>query len=164
MEQARLDRLIFLPCWQSPHKMDRVPTASEHRLAMLELACGGLERVEVSSWELERDEPSFSWMTASHFAGEHPDAQLFWILGTDQWDAIDRWAKPDTLAELLTFIVFPRGNEVASRDGFNHLAIDVKHPASSTAARARLAKGEATNGLLSPEVADYIAGQTLYSN
>lgn len=163
VEQAKLDRLIFLPCRQSPHKLDRAPTAPEHRQAMLELACADLGQVEVSAWELEQDEVSYSWMTASHFSGQHPDAQLFWVLGTDQWDAITRWAKPDTLAELLTFIVFPRGNEVASRHGFNHQTIDVKHPASSTEARARIARGEATDNLLAPEVADYIAEHGLYS-
>jgi len=156
-----LDRVIFIPCWQSPHK-SRKMADGEHRAAMLERALADAKWGEVSRWELERDSPSYSWMTAEHMAAEFPGSELHWILGTDQWEVLETWAKPERLAELLTFIVFPRGSEVADKDGFDHVEIDVRHPASSTEIRSRVADGRDTNDLLEPEVASYIDEHDLY--
>ena len=157
-----LDRVVFLPCWQSPHKSKGTIASPEQRLEMLELATHDLAWAEVSKWELERDTPSYSWMTAEHFAREHPRAELFWILGTDQWDALERWAEPAKLAQLLTFIVFPRGIDPEPKAEFAHHAIDVRHPASSTEIRRGLADGSDVSAMLSPQVADYISAEKLY--
>lgn len=157
-----LDRVVFVPCWQSPHKSKGTIASPEQRVKMLELATDDLAWVQISRWELERDTPSYSWMTAEHFAGEYPHAQLFWILGADQWDALDRWAEPAKLAQLLTFIVFPRGNAPEPKADFAHQSIDIRHPASSTEIRRGLADGRDVSVLLPPKVADYIAVEKLY--
>ncbi len=161
-EQCRLDRVIFLPCWQSPHKGGRSPAAPEHRLAMLELATAGHAWAEVDDWEIRRGCPSYSWLTAEHFRAELPEAELFWVLGADQWQALPRWAKPERLAELLHFIVFPRGTAPEPMAGFAHQTLDVRHPASSTEVRRRIARSDTTDDLLSPEVASYIRREGLY--
>ncbi len=157
-----LDRVVFLPCWQSPHKSEATIASAAQRLEMLELATRDLPWAEVSKWELERDRPSYSWMTAEHFAQAHPRAELFWILGTDQWRTLERWAEPEKLAELLTFVVFPRGEDPVANEFFRHFPIDVRHPASSTEIRHRLATGLDVSAMLAPEVADYIAAEKLY--
>lgn len=157
-----LDRVVFLPCWQSPHKSDAAIASPEQRVEMLELATHDLAWADISRWELESDRPSYSWMTTEHFAKQHPEAELFWILGTDQWDALERWAEPAKLAQLLTFIVFPRGNAPEPKAGFAHRTIDVRHPASSTEIRQGLADGSDVSTMLPPQVADYIAVEKLY--
>lgn len=162
-ERCHLDRVVFLPCWQSPHKSERAPKASgNQRATMLELATRDLPWAEISRWELERTSPSYSWMTAEHYSGLFPEAELFWILGADQWRALDRWAEPKKLADLLTFIVFPRGDDPLL-DGFaQHISIDVRHPASSTEIRRGLADGKELGSMLAPEVADYIKKEQPY--
>ncbi len=162
--ECALDRVIFLPCQQSPHKARRLAPGVD-RVAMLELALRGMEEAEVSSWELGNDGPSYSWRTAEHFAREiGAGGALYWILGADQWAVLDSWAKPEVLAELLTFIVFPRGGEAgAPGRRFRHRRLEANHPASSTEARRRLAAGEPTGGILAPEVARYAEARGLYA-
>ncbi len=160
---AGVARVLFVPCWQSPHKAGRPATPAAHRLRMLELALAGEPWAAVSDWELRRPEPSYSWQTAEHFqAGMPPGTSLSWLMGADQWAALDRWARPERLAELLTFVVFPRaGWEITPRPGFRHVVIDVVHPASATAIRADVAAGRAPRWLPAP-VASYVAEHGLY--
>ncbi len=138
--ECELDRVIFIPCAQSPFKTGRQTKAdAEERFLMIGNAIaerGWQDWASASRYEIDRPPPSYSWQTARHFAAENPDAELSWILGTDQWDAIDRWSEPDLLRTLLSFIVVTRnGTVVQDRAGWREVSISFEHPASSTAIR-----------------------------
>jgi len=136
-ERLALDGVVFMPCAVSPFKSGTVASGPQ-RLAMLEAAIRDAEMdwATVSDFELGRPAPSYSWETARHFSASRPDVVWHWILGTDQWDQIDRWAEPETLRDLLHFIVFSRaGTVVRDRPGWSCTPIEFEHPASSTAIR-----------------------------
>ena len=163
VEACGLDRVIFIPCWKSPHKRGQEISDSEDRLAMLRLATAGLEWAEVSEWEISREEASYSWKTAEHFAqllGE--GRELFWILGTDQWEVIESWARPERLAELVTFVVFPRDGVAAQKPGFRMVPVDASFDASSTEIRRRVRAGEGISDQVEIGVGEYIAQRGLY--
>lgn len=162
--QAGLGQVLFVPAWRSPHKPGQEMASAEDRLAMLRLAVADLPWAEVSTWELERAGPSYSWQTVAHFSGlPGPETELFWLLGADQWEKLPTWARPDFLAERLTFLVFPRGDiPVRPREGFRHQFIDFRHPASSTAVRAAVRVGQPLEGLVPDAVAAYIKKRGLY--
>ena len=160
---AELDQVIFLPCLQSPHKKEAPLAAPDQRVKMIRKAIAEFEWISVSRWELDRPPPSYSWLAAEHFSGNSPDTELFWMLGDDQWDQIHTWSKPARIAEILTFIVFPRYNSPRPKHGYRSLFIDLHHNASSTKARELLAKGNPTQDLLDPRVAEYIARNGIYS-
>ena len=127
---------------------------------MLTLATAGVEWAEVSEWEVSREEASYSWKTAQHFAEElGEDTELFWIVGTDQWQVIETWAKPEVLAKLVTFIVFPRGGVAEEKEGFRRVEVDASFDASSTEIRQRVRAGEAIGDLVVPEVEVFIFRQ-----
>jgi nicotinate-nucleotide adenylyltransferase len=164
-ERCGLENVVFIPAWQSPHKLEANPPApAGDRVAMLELAVAGLPWAEIDRSEIERGGPSYSWETADHQrerAG--PSVELCWLLGADQWAQIDRWAHPEKLAAGLTFLVFPRGAvSIDGRPGFRHQVIDFRHPASSTAVRAAVRGGQPLDGLVAPAVAEYIREHQLY--
>ncbi|MEM7013198.1 MAG: nicotinate (nicotinamide) nucleotide adenylyltransferase [Verrucomicrobiota bacterium] len=158
---AELDRVIFIPCQQSPHKTDSTQATGEQRCEMIRLATAELNWAEVSTLELERDSPSFSWQTAQHFSNQYPDDELFWILGADQWVKLETWAKPNLLAQLTTFLVFARGNDVLEeKPGFRYLQLrDFDHPASATEARN---SHQAAERFLHPGVFQYAMDNQLY--
>jgi nicotinate-nucleotide adenylyltransferase len=163
MRCCELEKVIFIPNWKSPHKSDQRSTSPKHRLAMLHLATADLPWAEVSNWEIERAEPSYSWMTAEHFANEFPEATLHWILGSDQWNAIHTWSKPERLAQLLNFIVFPRdGVEPSNYPDFHSQEIELETPGSSTAVRKLAAKGRSVAHLVPAKVATYLQEHDIY--
>ena len=59
-EALGLERVLFVPAGQPPHKPGVAITAAEHRLAMVELAIAGNERFAVDRIELDRDGPSYT--------------------------------------------------------------------------------------------------------
>ncbi|MCU0796994.1 MAG: nicotinate (nicotinamide) nucleotide adenylyltransferase [Akkermansiaceae bacterium] len=158
----RLDRVIFLPCRISPHKLDGPPpTAGEDRLAMLRLATAGLPWAEVDDFDLTQPPPSYSYLTVAEMARRHPQAKLFWLLGKDQWEALPRWKHPEKLAAAVDFIVFSRDGDPQPRAGWTMHPVSGTHPASATRIRAQLTSGEETPWL--PEaVRRYILDHGLY--
>lgn len=159
---ARLDEVIFLPCRRSPHKSQNPIANAGHRVEMIKIATRTMSWAEVSSWEINRVPPSYSWMAAEHFHDSFPQAELFWILGNDQWEKLHTWYKPARMAELMTFIVFPRDRKPVAKNGFRSLFINATHPASSSEARNRLSEGKTTGNLLTRGVSSYISEQQIY--
>lgn len=158
-----LEKVIFLPCHQSPHKPTAPHAAGHHRLAMLTLATQDLAWASISDWELKRPQPSLSWETTEHFAAVYPHAKLHWIMGVDQWRVLHKWGRPERLAELLTFIVFPRdGMHPEPNPNFRSHFLTDEFDASATAIRARLTHGEPQGLPVDAHVAQYIEGHQLY--
>ncbi len=158
---AELDRVILMPCFVSPFKSGTVASGLQ-RAAMLDLAVKDelLEHVEISSFEIDRDQPSYSWETATHFCAEFPETEWHWILGTDQWDSIHRWAEPEKLRELLKFVIMTRDDEpVRERPGWDYLAVPYSHPASSSAIRENLASHASW---MTPSVIAFCRDEALY--
>jgi nicotinate-nucleotide adenylyltransferase len=153
-EAAHLDEVWFLPCHISPHKTDRPPSSGASRAEWLSAALAGIPWAKTDLTELETDAPSFSYMTMEKLVSCHPGNEWFWIMGGDQWAALPEWSHPEILACLVEFIVLARNHsEVLPREGYRMIPVHSEHPASATAIRAALAKGETEIPHLDPAVA-----------
>lgn len=160
---AGLEEVLFMPAAVSPFKQGTVATAAQ-RFEMLgiALADAAMDWAGVSDFELKRPAPSYSWETLRHFRVLEPETEWYWILGTDQWEQIDRWAEPERLREGLHFLVFTReGQIVRDRPGWRRTAIPFEHPASSTAIRADFA---AHRDWLTEGVAAYCGQERIYGS
>lgn len=163
VEQCGLSSVVLIPCQESPLKNRRPGASGPQRLEMLRLATAGLAWAQVSGWELARPGPSYSWQTAEYFAHQHPQTELHWLMGADQWAALERWARPDFLREHLTFIVFARDGEKPSpRPGWRTHFLTGEWRGSSTEARALLSAGQSAVRLLPPSVEAYAIREKLY--
>lgn len=160
-EVAALAEVLFMPAAVSPFKKGTVASAEQrHQMLSIALADEGLDWSRVSDFEWKRPGPSYSWETARHFRSLEPDTEWCWILGTDQWEQIDRWAEPERLRESLHFLVFTReGQIVRDRAGWRHTAIPFAHPASSTAIRSDFA---GHRDWLTPGVAAFAEKEGIY--
>ena len=137
-----LDEVVFLPAAESPFKQGRRHMfTGEQRLAMLRLATQGLPWARVSGLDLQLPPPSWSWRIVEAWRREQPRAQLFWLLGTDQWDELHRWGRYDYLVQQLTFIVCHRGHAPAPRAGVRAVFLKGEHPASASQIRLCLQQG-----------------------
>lgn len=157
-----LDEIRFIPCRISPHKTDTTPTSAHDRLEMLRLATHDLPWAVIDDLETLREGPSFSWQTAETMKSRFPNARLFWIMGTDQWDSLTTWAHPERLAACVEFIVFSRGKPPSPRAGYQLHALEATHPASATAIREAIPAGTTHHPWLHPGVSRWIADHGLY--
>jgi nicotinate-nucleotide adenylyltransferase len=160
-QQAHLDEVIFIPCQQSPHKTNSTSAGIDDRLAMLRLAATE-PWMQVSDYEARTPGPSFSYLTVEHFIAEQPQAEWFWLMGCDQWNALPRWKHPEILARHLTFLVFSRGEIPQARDGYRMMHLQGTHPASASALRDASGAHFLDPHWLHPSVRDYLLAKKIY--
>lgn len=134
--ELNLDLVLFIPCRQSPHKENVTQASEQQRVEMIRLALEDCPWAQVSEVELILPPPSYSWVTAEALREIFPSAQLFWLMGADQWAVIQTWTRPDHLASLVKFIVHARGAPPPAQPGFEAHFIEGEHPASATVIRA----------------------------
>lgn len=161
-ELLDLDEVRFLPCHTSPHKIGVSSAPATDRLEMARLATLDFPWAVVDDFDLSRPPPSYSYETAEEMARRFPQAQLFWLMGTDQWRALPRWKNPERLAGLVEFIVFARDGMPEPHASWTMHFLEGVHPASATAIRQDLAEGRTELPWLSPRVEDYIRQRRLY--
>lgn len=161
-DSLELDRVLFIPCRQSPHKEAGTVASEDDRLEMLTLALEDLPWATVSEIEMLLPPPSFSWVTAEAMHEVYPEARLFWLMGADQWKVIQTWTRPDYLAELVEFIVHDRDGAPPEIPGFRVHFIRGDHPASAT----RIREGgpeRFPEDWLPPKVEQFIRSRGLYA-
>lgn len=142
VEQYNIDAVIFLPTAQSPFKTGKKNLfTDEERLDILKESLKEYPWAVVSDVDLNMPQPSYSYRVVEHFKNIYPNDNLFWLLGTDQWDELHKWGKYDYLVENLTFIVQHRGTDPIKRDGVKSLFLNGDHPASASAIRKMLIEG-----------------------
>ncbi|MDX6767728.1 MAG: nicotinate (nicotinamide) nucleotide adenylyltransferase [Candidatus Methylacidiphilales bacterium] len=159
LEALSLDRVIFLPCRLSPHKSGTRPTPAAGRLRMLKAMLRGEKWAEISRWDMDRPGVCYSYLTAEAFSGLYPGAELFWIMGSDQWEALPRWKHPDRLAAVVHFAVFPRTEVPRPRRGMALHILPSRYDISATRIRERLRRRLPIKGLVPDPVARYIQNQ-----
>jgi nicotinate-nucleotide adenylyltransferase len=105
-----LDRVLFVPAAQPPHKREQAVTPAPLRLAMLQAALAGAEGFDLSDVELRRAGPSYSVDTLRQLGASNPGATLFFIIGADQFRELHTWHAPDEVARLAHLVVMHRDN------------------------------------------------------
>jgi nicotinate-nucleotide adenylyltransferase len=162
-EAADLDEVRFMPCRISPHKIGHATAPAEDRVEMLRLVTKDLLWATVEEYEITGPEPSYSYLTAEALSAKEPGVEWFWLMGGDQWEALNRWKHPERLAAVVTFLVLARGGERPQlREGFHMQVIPGDHPASATAIRESCQSGAIRQEWLSPSVSDYLRRKHLY--
>ena len=107
-EQARLDRVIFMPAAVPPHKQDRRLTPADDRVQMLRLAVGGHEAFTISPRETDRGGVSFTVDTLAQLRETHPAEELFLLLGPDAIVEFPTWREPARILQLAQPLVMVR--------------------------------------------------------
>lgn len=167
LQDGSLDIVTFIPAAQSPLKSTGPCVSDSERLAMLQLGIAGEPAFTVDPHELERGGISYSVETARHFRRKTPDAELFWILGADQFELLHRWRDVEVLASLVSFLVFGRpGSRVGDSPvaGLRHVLIEAPEMTeSSSEIRDRCRSGESIAGLVPPAIEAFISERDLYT-
>ncbi|MEO5509974.1 MAG: nicotinate-nucleotide adenylyltransferase [Longimicrobiales bacterium] len=167
-EELGLDRVLFIPAGAPPHKRDHVITPAPLRLRMLEAAISGDVRFAIETLELTRPGPSYSVDTLEELSTRYPGAELFLLLGADQYREFHTWREPARVAALSRIAVLRRGDtaEIAAADMevFRAQWVSVTRiDVSSTDIRRRMAAGQSVRFLVPDAVEKLLLKEGLYS-
>ena len=163
-ERFALDHVLFVPSAHPPHKAGVTHASYEDRIRMVELACAGNPRYEVSRLE-EGTERNYSIDTIEKVRAHlTPADELFFIIGADAFAEIETWHRWQDVARAVRFVVASRPGHryhvpaLIRTDRLDSLDLTV----SSSEIRRALANGERPPEV--PEcVLDYICKNKLYT-
>ena len=159
MKEVKLDRLIFIPTGNAPHKKEG-ETSREDRYNMLCEAIKNEGNMYVSDYELKRNNVSYSADTVEYFKTLYPDDELFFIIGDDSYNNLSSWYQPERILKAATLLVFPREGAKVEPP-----AVEIPMPRveiSSSDIRKRIKLGKDCRNLLPKPVFDYIIKSNLY--
>ena len=83
-----------MPTGEAPHKRIADDPGRELRLAMTRLAAADDSRFSVSTLEVEREGPSYTYETLELLAGERGDTELVFVMGADAAVGLESWREP----------------------------------------------------------------------
>ncbi|MFO7273462.1 MAG: nicotinate-nucleotide adenylyltransferase [Bacillota bacterium] len=169
-----VERVVFLPNREPPHKQGQPVTPAEHRAAMVRLAIADNPAFAFSDLELRRPGPSYTIDTVRALAAEHPDWELALIVGLDSLLEIRTWREWEALLASTDFFVVTRPGydlaaahrllaELGPRLSARVRLLEIPGVAVASADLRRLAaEGYPLRYLVPDPVARYIAEHGLY--
>ena len=178
-EVLGLERIVFVPAGQPPHKPDQVISSPADRLAMVELAVAGNPAFEVSRVDVDRPGPSYTVDSVDLIAAAEVAARrtpdLTFILSVETLLELPTWYEPERLLDRCRLAVVPReGFPAPGRAWINEhfpgredRVVSVggaRLEISSSAIRERVAHGRSIRYLVPDAVAGYIVEQGLYGH
>ncbi|HEY8180380.1 MAG TPA: nicotinate-nucleotide adenylyltransferase [Candidatus Limnocylindria bacterium] len=172
-DAMELDRVIFMPAAQPPHKQSRRISPIVDRLLMTRLAIGGNDLFELSTLEVGRAGPSYTVDSVEELLRTYVGAVLFLIMSVDSLAQIDTWHEPDRLLSLVEWVVGPRPGtpppdpgQLRRRFGAEadriHLLEGPSLDVSATEVRERVAAGRTIRYLVPQAVEELIIERGLY--
>ena len=185
----RLDRVLFIPTGNPPHKLFGDLTPFDHRFALVALACARHPHFVPSLLEAPDPEgkPHYSIDTVRRALLIYPKDHLFFLIGADAFLDLPHWREYGSLLDLVDFIVasrpgfaseqireivppgiirretdFSAHGEIRLRRTMIRILRDVKVPAASTDIRRAIREGRKLAGCVPAVVEEYVMKERLY--
>ena len=114
LQQAELDRVIWVPSRLAPHKSQRLGCNFVHRFQMVQQAIADHPAFIVAEVEANRTGPSYAIATLKDLQKLYLTAQWYWIIGLDAFRTLPRWYGRLELAATCEWLVAPRPHAIAA--------------------------------------------------
>ena len=168
-----LDKVFVMPAHTPPHKPYRILSSDADRLNMCRLAFSSLPQVEISDYEITQGGTSYTYLTCKHFRTLYPDAEIFFLVGTDMLRNFPYWKNPQSIVEDVTIAVCGRNDEdgwweeeqrlFQEKFGKSFARVDYNgEDISSTKIRVLAGAGMRLTDFLDEKTAAYIQEKGLY--
>ncbi len=172
---AGLDRVIFMPTGDPPHKVHRNVTPGILRLQMVQAAIRetGNPKFSVSDMEIRRNGYTYTVDTLRSLHAQDPDGEYVWIIGADVLADLKHWKDYHQVFRLCSFVAMYRPGY--SREDFRTEYMELTREGariqfaevpsvdiSSTEIRSGCEAGRNIDGWLPGSVAEIIRENGLY--
>lgn len=164
-----LDLLMIIPDYIPPHKSAENLAGEEDRLNMCRLCFDGANTV-VSDIEIARGGRSYTVNTLEQIKSEHPDDELFFLMGSDMLLSFHTWREPERILDYAVITAAGRidGETEKLRNYVDEYFPDRKDrfvimdfdPVEISSTEIR--RGRKSDGVLPEKVAAYIEERGLY--
>lgn len=160
-----LEQVVFIPAGQPWQKAEQEITPAQDRLAMVELAIAQDSRFQVSDIELQRSGPTYSIDTLIAWQAQHPEDDVYWIVGADALSRMDSWHRWEEFVAMATIVCVNRPDVDSDQISFPYIAVEMPEVnVSATQVRRRFEQGASVKYLVPDDVIAYVNDHRLYSS
>lgn len=172
-EEMGLDKVIFIPTGNPPHK--DLGVSAEDRYEMVRLAISPNPDFEISDIETTRVNLSYTVDTIRELKKIYKEEKLYFLIGLDSLFQLKTWKKIGDLSQEIEFVVALRPGYIDKeeingeidflRENFGTRINLIKTPLyeiSSTDLRDRIHEGKSLRYLIPKKVLDYIEESGFY--
>lgn len=172
-EEMGLDKVIFIPTGNPPHK--ELELSAEDRYEMVRLAISPNPDFEISDIETTRVKKSYTVDTIRELKKIYKEEKLYFLIGLDSLFQLKTWMKIGDLSHEIEFVVALRPGYLDKeevnkeidflRENFGTKINLIKTPLyeiSSTDLRDRIREGKSLRYLIPKKVLDYIEESGFY--
>lgn len=172
-EEMGLDKVIFIPTGNPPHK--EIEVSAEDRYEMVRLAISPNPDFEISDIETTRVKMSYTVDTIRELKKIYREEKLYFLIGLDSLFQLKTWKKIGDLSQEIEFVVALRPGYIDKeeinkeidflRENFGTKINLIKTPLyeiSSTDLRDRIHEGKSLRYLIPKKVLDYIEESGFY--
>ncbi len=169
LSKLSLDMVYVMPNGNPPHKDGK--TDASHRLEMVKIAFQNISGVVVSDYEIKKETHSYTYETLSDFKKEHPDDEIYFLMGMDNLTYFPNWRHPEVICKLANLVFFGRlgyeqtdegVKQIAKQFGVEPILIPFDWDISSTEIREEIGQGTYLFHKLPFLVYQYIIRNGLY--
>ncbi len=173
-EQLHLDKVLFMPSKNPPHKAKPYLVTEQQRVEMIELAIYDNPHFELSTFELKREGLTYTADTLTLLKSEHPNDDYYFIVGADSLFMMHNWKDPQIIFKYCTVVAAGRDHATEEeikqqmmylKKQFHAKIFHAVMPTIQLASgeiRERIAEGKSIRYYMPDAVIDYIIAQKLY--
>lgn len=109
LEYLKLERMYFMPNASPPHKAS-LKLGYDRRVNMIEAALKDFNdpRLQISFLEQDHKQKHYTYDTLKRFKQDHPQAEMFFIIGMDSFLTLNMWKNYEQLIDLSNIVILPR--------------------------------------------------------
>nr|WP_294678613.1 nicotinate-nucleotide adenylyltransferase [uncultured Blautia sp.] len=108
-EQLSLDKVLFMPSGNPPHKKNRAGRATDQqRVEMVRVAIADNPHFELSLEEMHEEGYTYTYHTLERLNNENHDTEYYFIIGADSLYTFDTWKEPERICQACTLVVATR--------------------------------------------------------
>ena len=175
LDALQLDKCVFMSTNISPFKTES-PSAlnisAEHRLECVRLALKNNPKFELSSYEIDKGDISYTYDTILHLKKQYPDSEIYFLIGGDSAVDFRKWRNWKKILDEAQICIVPREEKNFDQEKISEeLTINRRSPIyikfplmniSSTEIRDLIKSGKSISNFVPPEVERYIKTHKLY--
>lgn len=175
-EQFGLEKVLFMPSGNPPHKQNRHGASNEQRVEMVRLAIASNGHFELSLAEMHEKGYVYTKETLRRLRAENPDTDYYFIMGADSLLSFDTWMGPQEICDQCVLVAAVR-NQMPSeeldqqidklKERYHADIRKLESPnldISSHTIRARCRSGESIRYYVPDAVRTYIHDKEIYGN
>ena len=173
-EQLGLDRVLWAPAGDPPHKRQQTLSPIEDRVALVQAAIADEPAFQLSRVDVDRPGPHFSADTVSLLAQQYPNDELVFLMGGDSLHDLPTWGQPEVIIRHCTLGVLRRPGAVFDLESLERALPGVTQKIkfvdvppigiASQDIRPRVRAGQSLAGWVPEAVAHEIAARGMYRN